>query len=94
MLSFHATKLFHTAEGGALVVRDQLLHERIELMKNFGIKNESEVAMPGINGKMNELQAALGPVDTAPGRSGAPRQGCHRLRLSRASIRHRGTDVI
>jgi dTDP-4-amino-4,6-dideoxygalactose transaminase len=60
MLSFHATKLFHTAEGGALVLRDKRVHERSELMKNFGIKNEFEVAMPGINGKMNELQAALG----------------------------------
>jgi dTDP-4-amino-4,6-dideoxygalactose transaminase len=60
MLSFHATKLFHTAEGGALVVRDPALHKRIELLKNFGIKNETEVAFPGINGKMNEIQAALG----------------------------------
>ena len=60
MLSFHATKLFHTAEGGALALRDPQLYAQIELMKNFGIKNESEVAMPGINGKMNELQAALG----------------------------------
>jgi dTDP-4-amino-4,6-dideoxygalactose transaminase len=60
MLSFHATKLFHTAEGGALVVRDEALRRRIELLKNFGIKNEFEVVMPGINGKMNEVQAALG----------------------------------
>jgi dTDP-4-amino-4,6-dideoxygalactose transaminase len=60
MLSFHATKLFHTAEGGALVVRDPALRQRIELLKNFGIKNEFEVVMPGINGKMNEVQAALG----------------------------------
>ena len=60
MLSFHATKLFHTAEGGGLVVQDPALHRRIELLRNFGIKNETEVAFPGINGKMNELQAALG----------------------------------
>jgi dTDP-4-amino-4,6-dideoxygalactose transaminase len=60
MLSFHATKLFHTAEGGALVVRDPVLKRRVELLKNFGIKNEAEVFMPGINGKMNEIQAALG----------------------------------
>jgi dTDP-4-amino-4,6-dideoxygalactose transaminase len=60
MLSFHATKLFHTGEGGALVVRNPSLQKRIELLKNFGIKNEFEVVMPGINGKMNELQAALG----------------------------------
>jgi len=60
MFSFHATKLFHTAEGGALAVGDPALKHRIDLLKNFGIKNESEVVMPGINGKMSELQAALG----------------------------------
>lgn len=60
MLSFHATKLFHTAEGGAVVTRDASLKRRIDLLKNFGIQDESTVLMPGINGKMNELQAALG----------------------------------
>lgn len=60
MFSFHATKLFHTAEGGALSFRDQNLKSRIEFLKNFGIKNEEEVVMPGINGKMNEIQAVLG----------------------------------
>ncbi|MBI5888972.1 MAG: DegT/DnrJ/EryC1/StrS family aminotransferase [Deltaproteobacteria bacterium] len=62
MFSFHATKLFHTAEGGALTFKDKNLKQRIDLLKNFGIKNEDEVAMPGINGKMNELQAVLGLV--------------------------------
>ena len=62
MFSFHATKLFHTAEGGALTFRDPNLKPRIDLLKNFGIKNEETVLMPGINGKMNELQAALGLV--------------------------------
>ncbi len=62
MFSFHATKLFHTAEGGALTFKDPHLKPRIELLKNFGIKNEEEVVMPGINGKMNEIQAALGIV--------------------------------
>jgi len=62
MFSFHATKLFHTAEGGALAVNDPDLKKRIELLKNFGIKNENEVVMPGINGKMSELQAALGRI--------------------------------
>lgn len=60
MLSFHATKLFHTAEGGAVVARDASVKTRIDLLKNFGIQDESTVLMPGINGKMNELQAALG----------------------------------
>ena len=62
MFSFHATKLFHTLEGGALVVKDRHLKERIELLKNFGIKNEEEVVMPGINGKMNEVQAVVGQL--------------------------------
>jgi dTDP-4-amino-4,6-dideoxygalactose transaminase len=62
MFSFHATKLFHTAEGGALTFNDPHLKRRIDLLKNFGIKNEEEVVMPGINGKMNEIQAALGLV--------------------------------
>ena len=60
MFSFHATKLFHTAEGGALTFNDKNLKPYIDLLKNFGIKNEEEVIMPGINGKMNELQAVLG----------------------------------
>jgi len=63
MLSFHATKAFHTAEGGALVFKDRNLKDRIDFLKNFGIKNEEEVVMPGINGKMNEIQAALGLVN-------------------------------
>lgn len=62
MFSFHATKLFHTAEGGALAVADSTLKQRVDLLKNFGIKNENEVVLAGINGKMNELQAALGLV--------------------------------
>jgi dTDP-4-amino-4,6-dideoxygalactose transaminase len=60
MLSFHATKLFHSAEGGALCMADPDLKKQVDLLKNFGIKNEEEVLLPGINGKMNELQAALG----------------------------------
>jgi len=60
MFSFHATKQFHTAEGGALTFHEPSLKKRVDLLKNFGIKSEDEVIMPGINGKMNELQAALG----------------------------------
>ena len=61
MFSFHATKLFHSAEGGALTFKDPLLKPHVNLLKNFGIKGE-EVVLPGINGKMNELQAAMGLV--------------------------------
>lgn len=60
MFSFHPTKLFHTAEGGALTYNDPNLKQRIDLLKNFGIRNEFEVIMPGINGKMNELSAVIG----------------------------------
>jgi len=62
MFSFHATKLFHTAEGGALTFKDKNLKKRIRSLQNFGIKNEEEILMPGINGKMNELQAAMGLI--------------------------------
>ena len=60
MFSFHPTKLFHTGEGGCLTFREKGLKQRIDLLKNFGIKDQETVMMPGINGKMNEIQAALG----------------------------------
>jgi dTDP-4-amino-4,6-dideoxygalactose transaminase len=60
MLSFHATKLFHSAEGGALITADAELDRRIRLARNFGIKNEDEVESVGFNGKMSELHAAMG----------------------------------
>jgi dTDP-4-amino-4,6-dideoxygalactose transaminase len=60
MFSFHATKLFHTAEGGGLVYRDPALRQELYLLHNFGIQDEDTVVLSGTNGKMNELQAALG----------------------------------
>ena len=60
ILSFHATKLFNTAEGGAVVVADPELKRRIDLLRTLGIQDEVTVALPGINARMNELQAALG----------------------------------
>jgi dTDP-4-amino-4,6-dideoxygalactose transaminase len=60
MFSFHATKLFHTAEGGALACRDGAMRDRINQLKNFGIIDPETVSSIGLNGKMNELQAALG----------------------------------
>lgn len=60
MFSFHATKLFHTAEGGALACRSEQDSAAADHLKNFGIVNQEEVDVPGINGKMNEVQAALG----------------------------------
>jgi dTDP-4-amino-4,6-dideoxygalactose transaminase len=60
MLSFHATKVFTTFEGGAVVCPDARTKQRIDRLKNFGIVDEVTVAAPGINGKMSEIQAAFG----------------------------------
>jgi dTDP-4-amino-4,6-dideoxygalactose transaminase len=60
VLSFHATKLFNTAEGGAVVTQDPDLKRRIDLFRNIGIQDEVTVAVPGINARMNEFAAALG----------------------------------
>lgn len=59
-LSFHATKVFHSVEGGALVVKNKDLIERLKLLRNHGIKSEEQVVLPGTNAKMNEFQAAMG----------------------------------
>lgn len=60
VLSFHATKVFNTFEGGAIVCPDEKTKQRIDYLKNFGFANETTVMAPGINGKMNEFSAALG----------------------------------
>lgn len=60
ILSFHATKVFNTFEGGAIVCRDARTKTRIDQLKNFGFIDETTVAAPGINGKMSELNSALG----------------------------------
>ncbi|MBJ2348877.1 MULTISPECIES: DegT/DnrJ/EryC1/StrS family aminotransferase [Pseudomonas] len=60
ILSFHATKVFNTFEGGAIICRDEKVKQRIDYLKNFGFADEVTVMAPGINGKMNELQAAFG----------------------------------
>jgi dTDP-4-amino-4,6-dideoxygalactose transaminase len=60
MLSFHATKVFSTIEGGALIASSAAQRQRINSLKNFGIADEETIIGPGINGKMNEMQAAFG----------------------------------
>ena len=60
VLSFHATKAFNTFEGGAIVCPDAKTKQRIDYLKNFGFADEVTVVAPGINGKMNEIQAAFG----------------------------------
>lgn len=59
-LSFHATKVFNTLEGGALVMHDEQTKKRIDCLKNFGFAGETEVVAPGINSKMDEVRAAYG----------------------------------
>jgi len=60
VLSFHATKVFNTFEGGAIVCPDAKTKQRIDRLKNFGYVDEVTVVAPGINGKMSEFNAALG----------------------------------
>jgi len=60
VLSFHATKVFNTFEGGAVVCHDAKTKQRIDRLKNFGFVDETSVAAPGINGKMSEINAAFG----------------------------------
>ena len=57
VVSFHATKIFTTFEGGAIISTSKSLKEKIDRIKNFGIKNESEITNYGINGKMSEFNA-------------------------------------
>ena len=60
ILSFHATKVFNTLEGGAIVSNNTEMKKHIDYLKNFGFENEVSVVQPGINAKMNEFQAAFG----------------------------------
>lgn len=60
ILSLHATKVFNTFEGGAIICQDEKTKQRIDYLKNFGFANEVTVMAPGINGKMSEVNAAMG----------------------------------
>ena len=62
VLSFHATKVFTTFEGGAVHSENKDVHEKINLYRNFGIVDENTVGGPGINGKMSEFQSTIGLV--------------------------------
>ena len=59
-LSFHATKVYNTIEGGAMIMHDSETKRRIDYLKNFGFAGETEVVGPGINSKMDEIRAAYG----------------------------------
>jgi dTDP-4-amino-4,6-dideoxygalactose transaminase len=60
ILSFHATKVFNTFEGGAIICHDETMKKRIDFLKNFGFAGETTVVAPGINAKMSEFNSALG----------------------------------
>ena len=62
-LSFHATKVYNTIEGGALVMHDEQTKKRIDYLKNFGFAGETTVVAPGINSKMDEVRAAYGLIN-------------------------------
>lgn len=62
ILSFHATKPYNTMEGGAIISHDSATKQAIDYLKNFGFDGETTVMAPGINSKMNEMQAALGLI--------------------------------
>ena len=59
-LSFHATKVYNTVEGGAMIMHDEMTKKRIDYLKNFGFAGETEVIAPGINSKMDEMRSAYG----------------------------------
>lgn len=72
-LSFHATKTYNTAEGGALICHSKAMKQTVDYLKNFGFEDETTVVAPGINSKMDEIRAALGLlnlkyIDAAIGR--------------------------
>jgi dTDP-4-amino-4,6-dideoxygalactose transaminase len=60
IISFHATKMFHTVEGAGIVIRDDELYQKAKIVRNYGIDGPDSVAMLGINAKMNEVEAAMG----------------------------------
>ena len=62
-LSFHATKVYNTVEGGAMVMHDAQTKKRIDYLKNFGFAGETEVVAPGINAKMDEIRSAYGLIN-------------------------------
>lgn len=63
IFSFHATKMHHSAEGGLIVTNNEELTNKVNYLRNFGFENETNVAMPGTNAKMNELQALMGSIN-------------------------------
>ena len=88
MLSFHATKVFNTFEGGALVTNDEKLKNRIDFLKNFGFADEVTVVAPGSNGKMDEFRAAYGllQLEIVDGEIAKRRKVAERYRAELADV--------
>jgi dTDP-4-amino-4,6-dideoxygalactose transaminase len=85
VLSFHGTKIFNTFEGGAIICQDAKTKRHIDYLKNFGFADEVTVVKPGINAKMNELQAAFGLLQL---------QHMDRIAASRARIAERYESAL
>lgn len=94
VLSFHATKVFNTFEGGAIVCPDIKTKTRIDQLKNFGHVGEVTVVAPGINGKMNEFNAALGVTAAQAHRRSAGQAPRHRRRVSRTALGRRARHPL
>jgi dTDP-4-amino-4,6-dideoxygalactose transaminase len=94
ILSFHATKVFNTFEGGAIICRDPQTKQRIDYLKNFGFADEVTVVAAGINGKMNEFQAALGLCQLAHVDECIARRGEIAQRYDEAFARIDGIDRL
>lgn len=88
VLSFHATKVFNTFEGGAIISPDERTKQRIDYLKNFGFANETTVTAPGINGKMSEVNAAFGllQLQYIDDVIGQRRRSCDLYRAGLASV--------
>lgn len=94
VLSFHATKVFNTFEGGAIVCRDAQTKQRVDYLKNFGFADEVTVVAAGINGKMNEFQAALGLLQLDHIDDSIHRRGLVAQRYDAAFADLAGIDVL
>lgn len=85
VFSFHATKLFNTLEGGLIATNRVADRDSIYFLRNFGIKNEDEVVGIGINGKLNEIQAAIGLLNL---------EMVHEERAQRSELRRRYREFL
>jgi dTDP-4-amino-4,6-dideoxygalactose transaminase len=94
ILSFHATKVYTTFEGGAIVCPDEKIKQRIDHLKNFGFVDEVTVVAPGINGKMNEFQAALGMLQLSRVAEAFAARGKIDARYREALAGIRGIDCV